>query len=234
MRTLPRLPEAAGPVHGVARPADPADRDPGGPRLSLLVTGESTAVGVGVDTHEEGLAARIAGHLADGTGREVGWRVDGRNGARTRADGAHAWRRLPRPSGEHDVLIVVLGVNDTLGLTPPRHWRTQMHRLVEEATRCLRPGGLVIVAGIPRIDTFPALPQPLRAVLGAHGRVLDAATRDLIADAPGAVHVSTPPMVDDVDLCADGFHPSAHGYARWARRLHEEAVAPWADRHRTS
>ena len=79
-RRIPRLPEAAGPRTGDARPT-PASPNPAAPDspdpdtstapLSLLVIGESTAVGVGAATQEEALAAHIARALAHGSRRRV-------------------------------------------------------------------------------------------------------------------------------------------------------------------
>ena len=72
-RVTPRLPEAAGP-RSVCTGA--------GPALSLLVTGDSSAAGVGVDTQEEALAGQLAARLA--AARRVRWTVLARTGLDTR------------------------------------------------------------------------------------------------------------------------------------------------------
>jgi lysophospholipase L1-like esterase len=80
----------------------------------------------------------------------------------------------------------------------------------------------VALAGVPPMHTFPALPQPLRAVLGARARRLDAALARLPARLPALRHV--PMRLDPArDLfCEDGFHPSEAGYAIWGARMGEE------------
>lgn len=229
---VPRLDEAGGPTSGTAeRVVRDGDRlsDEGAERrqdeVSLLVTGESTAVGVGVDQHSDGIAPALAEHLHDALEAPVTWTVIGRNGGRLRANPR---RMLPPLAGRHDVVVVLLGVNDTLGLTSPARWRREMTTLLDDARSRLQPGGLVVLAGVPQLHDFPALPQPLRAVMGAHGRALDGVLADIATGHDDVVHVTTPAMQHDEDLAADGFHPSAHGYRRWAERLHEQALAGWA------
>ena len=76
-RVTPRLPPAAsGPLEGVI---------PGPRPLRLLIVGESTAVGVGVPTHDVLLAGQTARALAASTERGVCWHVLGRSGASARA-----------------------------------------------------------------------------------------------------------------------------------------------------
>lgn len=230
LRELPRLPEAGGPAHGRAR-ADSA-APPGSPRaadapIRLVVTGESTAAGVGVAVHDAGLAGQIAASLAAATGRDVAWTAGGRGGARAADD---AWERLgPRgPDTAADVVVLVLGVNDTLALTPVGRWRRAVGLVVEEARARLRPGGLVVLTGVPQIAAFPALPQPMRAVLGAHAAVLDAALAGLASAAGDVVHVPTPAPPDEGDLATDRFHPGPSGYTRWAGHLVDEVLRDWA------
>ena len=217
---VPRLPEAAGPrsgsVGGVAEDA-----------LTLLVVGESTAVGVGVDTHEEGIAAVLARRVHEVCAEPVRWSVVGRNGARLRANDR---RRLPRISGEFDCAVVVLGVNDTLGLTSPRRWRAEMETLLATLRQGLAEGGLLVLAGVPQLHRFPALPRPLRTVMGLHGRALDAVLAQLARENVDVVHVPTPAMTSRADLAADGFHPSAVGYRRWGELLADTALVPWRER----
>lgn len=214
---VPRLPEAGGPRSGGVGEA-------GEDALTVLVVGESTAVGVGVDTHEEGMAAALARRVHEVSGEPVRWSVVGRNGARLRAN---ARRRLPGVSGEFDCAVVVLGVNDTLGLTSTRRWRAEMETLLATLRRGLRDGGLVVLAGVPQLLHFPALPQPLRTVMGLHGRALDAVLAQVAAENADVVHVPTPAMEDHADLAADGFHPSARGYRQWGDLIADAALLPW-------
>src|SRR5690554_8235760 len=54
-QTTPRLPEASGSPYGQYGEGEPARR--------ILVIGESTAAGVGAQTHDQGLASQLAREL---------------------------------------------------------------------------------------------------------------------------------------------------------------------------
>jgi lysophospholipase L1-like esterase len=87
----------------------------------------------------------------------------------------------------------------------------------------------VVLAGVPPVGVFPALPQPLRALLGWRAWWLDRAASRSAARA-GLVYVPT--RLDRTArtlFAADGFHPSAAGCAVWGRALVQAAPAlgPW-------
>jgi lysophospholipase L1-like esterase len=79
----------------------------------------------------------------------------------------------------------------------------------------------VLLAGVPPLDYFPALPQPLSFVLGARSAALERASLELVKRLKGVVFV--PFLIErancDELFCADGFHPSELGYSEWARQL---------------
>ena len=135
---------------------------------------------------------------------------------------ARAARRLlvPQLDGpDYDAVLVALGVNDLLRLRSRRAWRRDVAALLAALAGHLRPGGLVVVAGLPDLGRFPSLPQPLRAVLALHARALDSGSAQVAARTPHAVHAPAPPLEGDDFFATDGFHPSGAGYARWARAL---------------
>jgi lysophospholipase L1-like esterase len=210
-RVTPRLPPADGPHEGRTAP--------GLLPLRLLVVGESTAVGVGVSRHDDGLAGQTARALAETTGRPVAWRVLGRSGASA--------RKLvtefidPAPPIEADVVVVALGVNDIISLSSSRHWIAALESLLQ-AIRRSSPGAAVVVSGVPPIQHFPALPWPLRAVLGLRATILDRAAIRLVGANHTIAHLPHPrvPRAQVAGVfCADGFHPSARGYQQWGTAL---------------
>ena len=90
-RTAPRLPEPPGPREGnVGR----------GPAQKLLVTGDSSAAGVGVAHQSRALAAPLARYLAEEAGRRVHWRLIARS-----STGTPAHRRPQGQSGSSDPLL---------------------------------------------------------------------------------------------------------------------------------
>lgn len=214
-REAARLPEARGPVTG--------REDGRGPRMELLVLGESTAAGVGASDHEEALAGRAARALSGASGLTVSWRVAGRSGA-TAATLRESL--LPSVEASHpDVVLLAVGVNDVLRLRTGRSWRRDLFRLAE-AIRERLGDPAVVMAGVPRMETFPALPQPLRAVLGLRARFLDAVAADAARALRGWTHVPLEPetlgrgLESEADFFAsfasDGLHPSETGYRAWA------------------
>jgi lysophospholipase L1-like esterase len=209
-RRTPELPEAAGPRHGSSGAGEP---------LRLVVVGESTAAGVGVDRIEDGLTGCFARALAERTGRQVRWTLSARSGA-TAVHARHVL--LPATAGEQsDLALVVLGVNDTIRLTGRATWRRAVGTVVEELRAT---GGRVLLAGVPDLGAFTGLPQPLRAVLGSQSRMLD---RELQALADGAAvrHAPTPALTDlDTPFASDGFHPSGAAYRAWGAQLAEVAA----------
>lgn len=221
-RTTPRLPVAAGALAGEVGKGEP---------LRLLVVGESTAVGVGAAHHGEALAGELAARLAAKLGRRVFWRVLGDNGATARGT-------LRLLEATHtvaaDLAVVVLGVNDVLEQTRAARWQRDIAALV--AALHARTGAReVILLEVPPLVHFPALPRPLRDVLGADARRLDAALARVAArlDAPARRVRHYRFAFDGARefFARDGFHPSARGYARWAeliadRLAREPAASP--------
>ena len=209
-RETPRLPPAGGPLDGII---------PGAHPLRLLIAGESTAVGVGVRTHDEGLAGQTARALAAATGRGVNWRVLGRSGA----SGRHLVAEFIEPAMpiEADVVIVALGVNDTISLSSVARWVNALDALLQRA-RQGSPNVAVVVSGVPPMQIFPVFPAPLRHVLGLRARVLDRAAARWARQQVVVMHLPHPRTAPaDVRemFCEDRFHPSALGYARWGEAL---------------
>lgn len=215
-RTTPRLPEAAGPAVGnVEGRGEPID---------VLLLGESTAAGVGAADHQEGLAGQVAARLASATGRPVRWRVLARNGATA----AITRDELLAPASHllANLAVIALGVNDTLRLHSSSRWTADLRSLIESVrARC---GPIpVVLAAVPPMGRFPALPQPLRGVLGMRAALLDRAAARLAAEMEAVHHVSLALAAGSVDhfFCSDRFHPSPAGYARWGAELGRAAAA---------
>jgi lysophospholipase L1-like esterase len=210
-RVTPRLPPADGPDQGATdtRPTP----------LRLLVVGESTAVGVGVTTHEQALAGQVASELAATLGRPVCWRVLGRSGASARQLVMEFIE--PALSIDADVVIVALGVNDTISLSSVRQWVRALEALLQLIRRS-SPDAAVVVSAVPPMQHLPVFPAPLRYVLGLRAHVLDRAAITWAGRHAAVAHVPYPsaaPADVPAMFCADRFHPSALGYSRWGAAL---------------
>jgi len=205
--STPILPPAAGPVAG--------HMDGGEPPLRMALLGESTVAGVGAPTHRESLAGCMASSLARLTGRAVEWRAIGQSGATARTTLETLLERLPE--GGADAVALVLGVNDTVTLRPAPLFARDLAELVRAVRR--RTGDVaIVVAGVPPLGVFPALPQPLRGFLGLQARTLDITAARLIRWMPATVYVPTR-GVAPADFATDGYHPGPSGYAVWGEAL---------------
>jgi lysophospholipase L1-like esterase len=211
-RRIPGLPEAADPA-GTAAGAAPAAR--------LAVSGDSTAAGVGATCHREALAGLLGAALARRTGRAVSWRAVARSGvtartARELVPGlvAGGWR-LAAGGWRPDIVVVLIGVNDLKNMRRLRDWDHNVLALL--ATIDERAGHVpVIVGGMAPVTRFPALPQPMRAVLAMRARAMDYTLRRAAAGRHVAVD---PQMIGSGFFAEDGFHPSTKGYRAWADAL---------------
>jgi lysophospholipase L1-like esterase len=205
----PRLPEAPGQRSGVAQAA--AD----GPPLRVLCIGESPVAGVGVALQEEAIGAQLARALAERSGRAVQWQACGRNGATVRAALAEMVAQVPQ--APVDVLLVAFGVNDAVAFRPVGAWQRDVLALLGQLRERCRPQ-TVLLSGVPPMQEFPALPYPLRWVMGLKAAALDRGLQALARRDRTLRHV---PLVlntrNDASLAAeDGYHPSAKGCRAWA------------------
>lgn len=206
-RNALRLPPAAGLLSGVAG----ADL-PGEP-LRLLVLGESTVVGVGVDEQEAALVAQLAAALSVLHGRPVAWRACGENGITA----AQACARLLPQVLEQpfDLALLVFGVNDTTHLTSLPRWERALGSMAEAL---MTRGVQVAFSSVPPLQQFTALPCLLRRLLGMRAGLLDARLRRLAAKL-GAGHHPVELEFSSDYLARDGYHPSGLGYRVWAQGL---------------
>ena len=124
--------------------------------LRLLITGDSSAAGVGVVHQKDALAGQLV------TAAGCGYRGATVRVAAGRANQARQRRPdldlLQRGDAAADVAVVVTGVNDVVG----RCLRTGPSRR-ESPTGCAMPWAAARgVRPLPPVHHFPGLPQPLR------------------------------------------------------------------------
>ncbi len=213
-RTALRLPAAAGLPHGLAGQTFT------GEPLRLLLLGESTVAGVGVDKLQAALPGQLAEALAQRLQRPVRWRAFGENGITA---GQASQRLLPDALEEPvDLALLVFGVNDTTGLSSLQQWRQPLRLMAQQ----LEQGGAqVVFSAVPPLQYFRALPWLLRQVLGARGRILDRSLQGL-ANELGVQHCAVELEFTHDYLAEDGYHPSVLGYRVWAEGLAAQLTLP--------
>jgi len=202
--------------------------DAGAPALRLVLLGDSSALGVGVDRVAETVGGRLAELLstreAGGAGRRVELSSVAVSGSRATDLATQVARAL---LGEApDLAVILVGANDVLRLHRPSesaaHLATAVRRLVDA-------GAAVVVGTCPDLGAARAFAPPLRQIVGLFGRQLARAQNEAVAAAGGVpvdLGAATGPVfrADAGTLCRDGFHPSADGYRVWAHALYPAVV----------
>lgn len=216
-RITPRMPEAVAPYDGVA------GAHHAGTALSLLTIGESPVAGVGVDSHENAITGQLAHALSAELKRPVTWSARGKNGVTVRDAIEKVVPQLP--AQDVDIVLVAFGVNDTTAFRSIARWRCDLRELIETVEARCHPR-LVLLSGVPPVGRFPALPQPLRWVMGLKAAALDRAAQDLARTLSRTRYVALDLDGRDRSLMAsDGYHPSQRGCAAWATMLVRHAAA---------
>lgn len=200
---------------------DPLDLDgsfgaPDAPRLRLVVLGDSTAAGLGVDDPADAYPALLARRLAEATDTRVELTALGISGARVEdvAD-----EQAPAAAAlDPDVVFVGIGANDVTHLTSLDDVRDRMERVL----RILQETGATVVVAGPPDMRVPVWHQPLRQLSYLRGRQVENAIAE-VARASGVPVVElaeeTGPYFEadpEAHFGADGFHPGPLGYRRWA------------------
>ncbi len=211
-RAVPRLPEAAGEREG---------EEGEGPRLRLLVLGDSSAAGVGAATQSEALAGRLVAALRPAY--SVHWKLIAQTGWTT-ADAIHHLR--DNPAASFDIAVIALGVND---ITAGRSLRIWLRNLVKLAAllRSRHSVRHILMSGLPPMHAFPALPHPLRWYLGARARRFDRALAVWAGGQDDCSHVALDFGLDPALAASDGFHPGPPAYAIWAETIASRIRELW-------
>ena len=189
--------------------------------VHLMIFGDSTAAGVGCADAEQVPGVLIARGLADTTGSRIRLSTKAISGATSKGLAGQVDAMFiagPPP----DVAVVLVGANDV----------TKKHSIVRSAQRLRRAvarlreaDALVVVATCPDLGAVAAIPQPLSTVVHRWSARLARAQTSAVRAAGGTAVAmgdllghdfrSTP----EVLFSADGFHPSAAGYALAAEHI---------------
>lgn len=190
-----------------------------GKPLSILILGDSAAAGVGVTTQEDALLGTVIKALKNQY--EVSYRLEATIGYSS-LDVIQTAQNMPHQ--HFDVVITSVGVNDITQLVSPQNWIKQQHELYHEINQKFSPD-LVIASGVPPMNLFPALPNPLAWLFGQYAKKMNQALGDFIQKRQNMqwieydlVHFQSL----NLQMATDGFHPSKGIYALWGKQIAEK------------
>lgn len=189
------------------------------PAADVLVVGDSAAAGVGALSQEGALTGLLYSRLSRFGPARVS--LHAKTGYKS-YDVLNLLHQLPKQ--QFTSALVSVGVNDVTKFVSLKQWQTN---IVEISLLLTRKFGCkkVVFTALPPIHCFPALPQPLRKMLGSRALLLNSALERTVAALSNieVLHVSALNVSGSVHqvqqsglMAEDGFHPSTKGYELWA------------------
>lgn len=202
-----RLPEPEGDREGVTGIGKP---------LSLLIVGDSAAAGVGVNKQEDALLGSVIAELKDQF--EMTWKLQAKTGDAS----SQVIKTVQALQEQHyDVVLTSVGVNDVTKLMPSELWikkQQHLYRIIEEK---FSPN-LIIAAGVPPMNMFPALPNPLAWLFGQYAKKMNQQLAELVKKRNAMEWIEydiQKYQALNLEMAEDGFHPSKEVYQLWAKEV---------------
>ena len=197
-----------------------------GAPINVALLGDSSAVGVGVDSTNETPGVLIASALSELAGRPVNFTRLAWIGAESRDLDIQVRMALDE-TPDLDLAIIMIGANDVTSRTRPS---VSVRYLSEAVTRLRRIGCEVVVATCPDLGTIRPMRQPLRFIARRWSRQLAALQTVAVVKAGGRTvslgAILGPTFARDPRMFSvDEFHPSVEGYAAAAAVLLPTAAA---------
>jgi len=196
-----------------------------GPAITVVLLGDSSAAGYGVERVEETPGAVLASGLAEHADRRVYLRELAKVGAQSSELDGQITRAL---AIEPDVAVILVGANDVTHTVLP----SQSVQFLGEAVRRLREAGIEVVVGTcPDLGTVRPIAQPLKQVARHWSRRLAAAQSITVVESGGRTVALADLLGREFNEAPhlffgpDRFHPSVEGYASLAGVLLPSVLA---------
>ncbi|ATO20416.1 lipase [Acinetobacter sp. LoGeW2-3] len=202
-----RLPEPVGDREGLIGQGKP---------LSILIVGDSAAAGVGVDHQEEALTGAILSQLQQDY--QIRWKLQAKTGDTT----SKVIRVLEEIPAEHyDVVVTSVGVNDVTKLMPADVWIKKQQKLYSAIETRFSPE-MIIAAGVPPMNMFPALPNPLAWLFGRYAKAMNCELEKFVSKKANMQWIEydiKQYRALNLEMAKDGFHPSKEVYTLWGQEV---------------
>lgn len=186
------------------------------PPVALLVLGDSSAASVGIEQSEYGLAAQLAGLIAERTGSAVRWRAAGFNSATSGQIRDYVLPNLSADPWTH--IVLAIGTNDTKNFHSVPRFKKEFGGLLY-ALRAKWPEARVVWSPVLEFTRAPAMPPLLGSILEIRATEMNRMGVRLCNER-GAVAAARLPITNpEAGFASDGFHASEAGYRAWAEHL---------------
>ena len=202
-----RLAPPRGPLTGAV--------DGQGAPIRLLIVGDSSAAGVGVETTSQCLAPELAGELNRLSGRPVAWRMAGSNSATAGQVRDHVVPHLAREPWSH--ILLTIGTNDAKNFHTASRFKREFGTLLY-ALKARFPDAAIVWSPVIDMHDVPALTPFLAGMLQRRAARINAVGAQLCFERY-AVAAAPLPVHDPSGFATDGFHASAEGYRAWAAHV---------------
>ena len=204
------------------------------PVIRLVVLGESTVAGVGVEEHEEGVTYSVAKTLNQLTDRNIKWEAVGTSGFTARKVNEQLAHKVSERLPEPHIICIMLGGNDTFELNSPLRWRRDMASLINRL-QSLHPDAKLVVVNLPPVKNFTSFSSILQWYLGSLTNLHRKVIMDFESRFDNLIYMSEEIDFDawrkeegrDVpmeEFFSDGVHPSALTYKLWGKQIGERIV----------
>ncbi|MEO6944640.1 MAG: SGNH/GDSL hydrolase family protein [Lacisediminihabitans sp.] len=184
----------------------------------VLIFGSGPAVGWGVTSHEialpGSLARALSAHTRHGTDVDLV--------AHMRFNVGNAQKAFRRVAVDrYDVVILVLGANDAVSLTPLHRWRERLTATLTHLEENSPPGTRIFVTGIPPIKSVPGFRSRLGQIAEDHSVLMNQITAELCGSLTRTAYVA----LSQVGELAQSPFGDGRTYRVWASEI-ADVVAP--------
>jgi GAF domain-containing protein len=188
---------------------------------TVLLIGTGPTHGFGVTSHEQALTGQIAKETSKSTGRACS--VDYIGDEMMNAGSARSW------IGDHDLslydtVVVMLGLNDAVMLTPLDGWQRDVTTLVTDLTRRVHPTARIVLVGVQPVRSVTRFDNPFGSVADRHAARMNDITERIAAQHPSASYFRLPPG----ELQPGRPHGCETMYRQWGTVV-ADRVAPTLD-----
>lgn len=225
-KTALRLPEAEGERRGRLTLASKDNSSEDKATLNLMLLGDSSAAGVGVSSQQQALAGQLLEQLQllpqiQQKFSQLEWSLHATSG-HTSFDALRRLYVLPKPATAVDIMIVMIGVNDTTANISTSKWEQQLREIIGLSKRKFGAKHIIFPC-LPPMQNMPAIPSPLNKLMGYKTQIMNEKLIQVCDHYDEVLALQFD--LDNSDLqnqnffAEDGFHPNSAAYLLLAEKL---------------